>query len=215
MAKSERKDQFVAKLTENGGRIDLTCKAVGIDKGTYYNWRKKDPEFASTCDFTIAGIKAAREAAEEKLKEPRRSSPTSAPASFSEPIAEYPEVEASIGEKRAQEIAAEHEAFLRTRMNDAGFYSSVYDPQIAAAGRLWASIHILFEYLDRYAPLLKELTREGNTRLVANPVHEMIRRQADSYTRILQTLGLNFETKAKAAGEDSLADFFRKLDGDD
>lgn len=48
--KEQIKENFPDLLTANYCLINLTCKKAGIDKSTYYMWRKKDPEFAKRCD---------------------------------------------------------------------------------------------------------------------------------------------------------------------
>lgn len=41
-----KKDKFVAFYRESRGHISNCARAVGIDRGTYYNWLEKDDDFA-------------------------------------------------------------------------------------------------------------------------------------------------------------------------
>lgn len=44
------KDRFPEILAEHLGIVTNACKAAGIGRRTYYNWREEDPEFAKACD---------------------------------------------------------------------------------------------------------------------------------------------------------------------
>ena len=46
-------------------------------------------------------------------------------------------------------------------------------------------------------------------------MHDVLRRQAETYTSMLKALGLNFDSKAKPQEEDGLADFLREMNRDD
>ena len=37
-------------MKECMGIVSSACKKAGIDRSTYYGWRKEDPEFANACD---------------------------------------------------------------------------------------------------------------------------------------------------------------------
>ncbi len=40
-----KKDKFVEIYNQTFGHISDTCRAVGIDRGTYYNWLESDEKF--------------------------------------------------------------------------------------------------------------------------------------------------------------------------
>ncbi len=40
--------QFLAVYRRNGNRREA-CEAVGINRGTYYDWRRDDPDFDAAC----------------------------------------------------------------------------------------------------------------------------------------------------------------------
>lgn len=204
------KAEFLKMLGRASGEVKKACAMAGVPRSSYYHWRKTDPEFAGQCDIVIASHK-------EKQKEERRQMvfPDAPPGGFvpvlrvtdkeGDPAGmELPEAERYKGPSAAS-LAEDHERYLRTAMEAAGIFDEAYTPQVKAASKLHASIEILFSQLDRFEPLQTELSREGNPRLVSNPIHEMIRRQTDTYTGILKTLGLNFESKAKPKEEDGLA----------
>lgn len=51
MAKNliNEKDRFIKIYNQKGCNIRKTCKALNIDRGTYYNWIEKDKEFGVKC----------------------------------------------------------------------------------------------------------------------------------------------------------------------
>jgi hypothetical protein len=46
----EKRDLFLQGFSEYACNISATCKAVSISRETYYDWRRKYPEFAKACD---------------------------------------------------------------------------------------------------------------------------------------------------------------------
>lgn len=49
MDTKKKKEQFLEALRGNGNIICKACEAIGIDRGTYYHWKKTDTEFAKKC----------------------------------------------------------------------------------------------------------------------------------------------------------------------
>lgn len=199
-------------LGQTSGNVKECCNRLDIPRRTYYNWRKADPDFATDCDIIIGTNKQAakeRRAAEADKRKDFHSFNNAADGEAS-----YPEPSKYSGPV-AMDIAAEHEKFLKQSMEEAGLWSASYSAQIRAASKLYASIEILFSQLDKYDPLQQELSREGNVRLTSNPIHEMIRRQMDTYTKILQSLGLNYDTKAKQVESDGMEEFLKRMNNDD
>jgi hypothetical protein len=45
-----KKRQFLEVFEAKAGNISKACKAINIDRGTYYNWMEKDKKFASAVD---------------------------------------------------------------------------------------------------------------------------------------------------------------------
>ena len=48
--KKDKKDDFLEVLRKALGNVSVACKSFGIDRQTYYNWCKEDPEFAAKCE---------------------------------------------------------------------------------------------------------------------------------------------------------------------
>ena len=47
------KKEFPNILQMNTGIIGTACKALGINRQSYYRWRKEDPKFAADCDEVL------------------------------------------------------------------------------------------------------------------------------------------------------------------
>lgn len=48
-SKEHIKPKFLAEYERNLGIIAPSCRAVGIDRKTYYTWRERDPDFDEAC----------------------------------------------------------------------------------------------------------------------------------------------------------------------
>lgn len=46
----KRKSVFLEVLRKKAGNISEACKAINIDRKTYWHWRKKDPVFLEQCE---------------------------------------------------------------------------------------------------------------------------------------------------------------------
>lgn len=46
----DKKIRFLDNLKAAGGIIYVACENTGINRSTYYKWRKEDPEFATAAD---------------------------------------------------------------------------------------------------------------------------------------------------------------------
>jgi len=53
---ARQKELFLKQFKKNTGNVSISCVAIGIDRGTYYNWRKTDKEFARKADEAIFSI---------------------------------------------------------------------------------------------------------------------------------------------------------------
>lgn len=194
--------RFLKALGANSGNVKKACLEVGRARSVYYHWRKTDPDFAMQCDIIIGSHKDAPKPVEKPIE-----------------VRHEDEGDLTIEPERyrgvpAEVIAAEHIGVLRSSMKSAGIYDPAYEPQIRMCARLYASVQILFSQLDSYTPLQTEISREGNPRLVANPIHEMIRRQSDTYTACLKALGLNFDSKVRVREEDGFESFIKAMNDD-
>lgn len=206
-----RKREFLTLLGEYSGNVGDACKALDIPRSLYYYWRNNDEDFAGQCTFIIDSFKA-------KKKEERRAKSVPIPETMSpmggadgEPTLEP---EAYRG-KPASEISKAHSEFLRQSLRHRGLYDTSLEPQIRNAATLYASLYILESVLDSYSPLQVELSREGNPRLVSNPVHDQIRKHTESYNSMMKALGLNFDAKVGAKEEDGVTDLINKMKDDD
>jgi transposase-like protein len=63
---ANKKKAFLAAYELNHGNISATCRAVGIDRQTYYNWREKFKSFDNACFDIEEGL---LDLSEGKLRE--------------------------------------------------------------------------------------------------------------------------------------------------
>lgn len=56
MTTKERKSLFLALLEKNAGNVSITCKKVGIDRKTFYNWKEQDKKFADAFEEIEEGL---------------------------------------------------------------------------------------------------------------------------------------------------------------
>lgn len=202
----DRKREFLRHLGECSGVVRRACERAGISHAAYYGWRRQDPEFAAQCDIVIGSCKAQAREQREQRKAARvemtvEPSTGNAPAPYTgEPV---------------KKIVRRHADFLRKCMRDGGLYTPSAEAQIRATAKLYASIEVISSQIGVFAPVQVEISREGNPRLVVNPVHDALRRHTETYTSMLKSLGLNYESKTKPQEEDGFADFLREMNRDD
>jgi len=67
-----KKESFLVAYEKKMGRSGEACKAIGIYRRTYYNWRESDPEFAAAVDaIDVSAIwkEQLESAAQDLIKE--------------------------------------------------------------------------------------------------------------------------------------------------
>lgn len=56
LKKLTKKEQLLIAYKKNAGNITKTCKAVGVDRQTFYNYKEKDPKFAEGLALVWDGL---------------------------------------------------------------------------------------------------------------------------------------------------------------
>lgn len=201
----ERKKTLVRLLGE-GKTLTAACREVGITRATYYNWRRRDPDFAWECDLVISSNHAARSEAAPSGGGRKRENRAERAEEHTTQSGLIPYTGPS-----ASETAAAHAEVLREAMKARKLYSKALEPQIEAAARQWASAQLTWADIDRYSALQPTVSREGDLRLTVNPIFTAFRAQLEGYTSMLRALGLNFCIKAEPDETGSRASFFAAL----
>lgn len=49
----DKKKRLIEALSLNGSNIYKSCEAVGVSLSSFYEWKKKDPEFAKAYEETL------------------------------------------------------------------------------------------------------------------------------------------------------------------
>lgn len=91
-----------------------------------------------------------------------------------------------------------------------GKYTDELRWQADLASRLKLHIELLEKKMAKrtYSPVVEELSREGNVRLVKNPLEDLYLDYMAQYQRALKALGMNTDSKErKGEGPDPLKDF--------
>lgn len=204
---AQLKQAFLKALGTTGGRIGDASAETGISRRTYTNWRKSDPGFAEQCDIIINSHKAVKAERESRLKD-FPIFPEDAPEGDGTGAALY-------SWKDPARLQKHHASAIREAMKETGLYSPSYEMQIEAAAGARTDLDILENERARYASMQVELSREGNPRITVIPLYEAIRKQRETYTRLMQSLGLNLDSKVRSEQGDGWAEFLDKMNADD
>lgn len=205
MSTEERKQKFLDTLGQTSGNVSAACRAAGVSRNTYYKWRRKDAAFAAQCDMVTDFLAAAAAPA--------------APAALTDRTPRgVAELDPDTMLRRysgrpAAAIRAHAVREIRAAMKEAGTYSPAFDPMIKTASIQCAMLVMAFSEADSFAFHQTETNVAGSVRLTCNPAYERITGLAERYARTLSRLGLQYDRRA-AQGEDTLSDFFNKLDND-
>lgn len=199
-----QKDRMLEMLCR-GMPVTQACRELGITRQAYYRERRKDAAFAERCDIILAGREGLRRtsAAQERV-------PETSPEPEEEEEWPAPYRGADVGELTTR--SAED---LREALKAAHLYSRRLEPQILAAAHTWAMYLTTQAEVYRYAPMQKEISREGNVKLACNPGIARLESLLEKYTVQLRALGLNYDSKAQETAPSGREAFFRMFEQND
>lgn len=121
-----------------------------------------------------------------------------------------------MAEKKTKKSAAAARAVTTARtqivrqLKKQGKYTDELRWQADLASRLKLHIELLEKQMSKrsYSPVVEETSREGNVRLVKNPLEDLYLDYMAQYQRALKALGMNTDSKErKGEGVDPLKDF--------
>lgn len=106
----------------------------------------------------------------------------------------------SVPEKKVRKGIAlldQRSAYIRRRMG--GLYKPEMSMQVRLAARLLLKVEELSLLMEdeSYSPVVSEVSREGNIRLVANPLEKMYLDNIVQLQSALKALGMNFDSKER------------------
>ena len=218
----DKKTHFLQQLGECSGNVSGACDRVGITRQLYYYWRKQSPDFAEQCDIVIGSCKASRREKKQQEREERRArcaeaqliidGGETATAGISDSDGGIPDDDTAALRAAQEGQFAED---LRAALRDRNLYRPWVEPQVRAAAKLMLAVSILGEEATQSSPVLTEMSREGDTRNINNPVFENLRRHIDTLTGVLKSLGLNFDAKVAEPEHDGFKELMERLNADD
>lgn len=211
---SEIKQRFLKALGDHIGSVKAACEAVGISDQNYRYWRKTDAEFAEQCDLIRQSHRSARTEARRAALEAEKTAKaeervrlvrsTSADAD-STGLAYYE------GTPFA-ELCAKAVERITEALTARGIYDEGMKPHIELLARATANLEVMLWQVDQYAPLQVEYSREGNAKLVTNPLHGSIASATESLSRQYAKMGLTYDPK-RETGADA-RDFISRFNDD-
>lgn len=200
-----RQKEFIGALTQEHGLIVTACKSMGISTGTFYNWKKKSPEFA---DAVKDVLEEQTDFVESKLRDRIEKGDTTAiifylktkgkdrgygsPAMKSEQDKQIDKE----NERKFAKLVANKKSWLVRLLKKQGKYS----PELTAQAKLTAILMVKMERLSvRIAvngSINVEVSREGNERQQVSPEEKLFMAYSRQLQYALRALGMNTDSHA-------------------
>lgn len=225
---AQKKKQFLIELKKSRGLIMTACVNADISRVSIHNWRHADKEFDNAIQdiIELEGDKVESSFKEHldakdlnaiffylktKLKS-RGYTERDNVANDDQPTREKkskPLTGASVTKKINSRIKK-----FTDMMKEQGIYQSRFDEMIKLAATTSVKYDAVFAETMKadYKPYKTEISREGNERLIVNPIEGLLRNLAEQLQSQLRALGLNTDSKPIQAGDDSMADFMSQFD---
>ena len=225
MTDAEKK--FIKELKSNRGIVGAACRSLGICRATYYNWKKKHPDFAEAAESEIS---AQVDFVEEKLLDLIDSGETAAIIFYMKtkgrdrgygekyvPEVEREEPVRKIDKKAARKLGGYVSSFTKA-LKDMGAYNPGQKFQIKLAAMLYTKLDMLKdEIFDKnHHTVIIEKSREGNNRETVSPLEAQFKQYLTAAQTALRGLGLNTDSKQKIDsqdGSDGFDEFYKEMNG--
>jgi len=238
-----KKLTFLENLKKSGGIICTACENTGINRGTFYNWKRADAEFAQAADDVM---EMQVDFVESKLMTLIQEGDTTATIFYlktkgkkrgysekiqlsSEPVPEaghvqtLPATGCAGGESgKAQpavirKIKSKKDHIVRL-LKKQGKYTAELSAQVTIAARLLVRADMLADeiFSDGHRTVNVEYSREGNERESINPKERLFLDISQQGQKALQALGMNTDARERKSDNDGFSDFMKtfKEDGE-
>lgn len=235
MITDEKKINFLKALNASMGIISDACRAAGISRQTFYNWQKKDEEFAtkvhevseSQKDFVegklLSNIKAGDTTSiifylKTKCKD--RGYSEKMPIAKEEPkkqdpiAVQIPHDEATV---KIERKVQSKKAYIVKLLKGQGKYTAELTYQVSIAARLLVKADMLEKEIlaDGHKSVSKWTSREGDERTAIDPKEKLYLDILRQSQKALTALGMNTESKERKEDGDNFNDFLDTMGSDD
>ena len=225
---SNKKKQFLAELEKSRGLIMTACVNAGVSRTTIFNWRHADKTFDEQVqdvmemeiDKVESSLKEHLDAKDLQaiffvLKTKGKSRGYSERDNVGDDSQPTKERKSKIlsGSSLTKKVNSRIKKFTET-MKEQGIYQPRFDEMIRLAATTSVKYDAVFAETmkSNYEPYRTEISREGNERLIVNPIEGLLRNLAEQLQSQLRALGLNTDSKPVQSGDDGMADFLSNFD---
>lgn len=231
----DKKIRFLDNLKAAGGIIYVACENTGINRSTYYKWRKEDPEFATAADevqeaqidfvesklmglinagdttATIFYLKTKGKKRGYSEKFPTQSVPA-------EPVPSVPELpapddapgkEGKVVLKRIKN----KKSYIVKLLKQQGKYTAELSMQVNIAAQLLVRTDMLADEIfnEGHRAVNVEISREGNERESISPKEKLYLDLVQQSQKALRALGMNTDAKERKTDNDGFSEFMKEF----
>lgn len=222
--KDKEKQDFLAALEECTGNISKAIAKTGVvSRATIYNWLTSDAEFRAQFNDIREG---AIDFVEDCLFQRIASGDTTAAIFYLKTIGksrgydgrDHSTDAAKGGNKKERKELADKaieakKRYITKTLKEEGLYSPELGYQIGIAAELLVAAKMMRDQLAEsgYNVVIQEKSREGDTRLVLNPLEKSYRATLQDAQKALTALGMNFDSKQREKDDNSMMDKLSEL----
>ena len=231
----DKKIRFLDNLKAAGGIIYVACENTGINRSTYYKWRKEDPEFATAADevqeaqidFVESKLMGLINAGDTtatifylKTKGKKRGYSEKFPAQSvpAEPVPSVPELPApddapSKEGKVVLKRIKNKKSYIVKLLKQQGKYTAELSMQVNIAAQLLVRTDMLADEIfnEGHRAVNVEISREGNERESISPKEKLYLDLVQQSQRALRALGMNTDAKERKTDNDGFSEFMKEF----
>lgn len=219
---TDAEKDFIERLKDNRGIVGAACRSLGISRATYYNWKKKHPDFAEAAETEIS---AQVDYVEDRLLDLIETGETAAIIFYMKtkgrdrgygekyvPEVEHVEPVRKIDPRTAHTLGG-YKASIVKALKERGTYDKGLTFQIDLAALLLTKLSQLKTEIfdENHHTVIIEKSREGNNMETVSPLETQFKQYLTAAQAALRGLGLNADTKQKMEGPDGFDDFYKEM----
>ena len=227
--KDTRKSMFLENLKQAGGIIYVACENTGINRSTYYKWRREDVEFAEMADevmeaqidFVESKLMALINAGDTtatifylKTKGKKRGYSEKFPApSEQPPVPAVPALPSPDDDKAMMRRIKNKKSCIVKLLKQQGKYTAELSMQVNIAAQLLVRTDMLADEIfdSGHQSVNVEISREGNERESISPKEKLYLDLVQQSQRALRALGMNTDSKERKTDNDNFNEFLKEF----